>query len=53
MNKILNKTSYEKILKQYKLKGLKEKLDQLGFSPNYFNSLKVNFDKKQREKCRI
>ena len=49
MNKILNKTSYEKILKQYKLKGLKEKLDQLGFSPNYFNSLKVNFDKKERE----
>ena len=32
-----------------KLKGLKEKLDQLGFSPNYFNSLKVNFDKKERE----
>ena len=52
LQKTLNKTSYEKILKDYKLKGLKEKLDQLGFSPSYFNSLKINFEKKDQEQAK-
>ena len=41
LQKTLNKTSYEKILKEFKLKGLKEKLDQLGFSPNYFKDTHI------------
>ena len=48
-HKTLTKTTFQEILKKYKLTQLKEKLESLGVQENFMEKLKKNFTEDQRE----